>query len=142
MKLITSNFIKCPIKKCDSSLDSYPLSYQNCQLVIKQQDFNANFIKSMLNRLDWDALLRVAKELGNTLLPLNKPALENSDQEEDKEDDEENLNENDLKLLKDLHNLLLETNIIEGEMICRSCNHKFYIKGSIPNLLLPPHLVD
>lgn len=67
-------------------------------------------------------------QLGNTSLPPAKP--ENIDLE----------SEESLPLLQDLHSLLLETTITEGEMVCNNCQHIYYIKNSIPNFLLPPHL--
>lgn len=79
----------------------------------------------MLDRLDWPALVQVARDLGNESLPSVKPEGEMI---------------NDENLLQDLHTLLLETCITEGEMTCQSCGHVYYIKNSIPNFLLPPHL--
>ncbi|KAH3667074.1 hypothetical protein WICMUC_005421 [Wickerhamomyces mucosus] len=125
MKFLTTNFVKCSVKSCDSTTDSFPLGYDNCKLVQTEQEFKPDFILSILERLDWNALIQVAKDLGNESLPPVKPEgelLQNED------------------LLKDLHTLLIETTIIEGEMICNNCKHVYYIKNSIPNFLLPPHL--
>ncbi|GMF62221.1 unnamed protein product [[Candida] boidinii] len=80
----------------------------------------------MLERLDWNGVLSVAKDLGNESLPNVKPV--------DIEDNE--------ILLKDLHNLLIETQIINGKMVCDNCEHIYYIKDSIANFLLPPHLAN
>lgn len=128
MKFLTSNFVRCAVKTCDSSADAFPLQFSDCQLVQEEQEYNPEFIVHMLDRLDWDAVLKVAKDLGNEQLPPVKP---------------ENLNaimEDDQAILKELHTLLVETQIIEGKMTCRNCNHVYYIKNSIPNFLLPPHL--
>lgn len=78
----------------------------------------------MLERLNWSALVKVANDLGNTSLPPQKP---------------EHIEENEI-LLKDLHSLLLETNITEGQMVCNNCKHIYYIKNGIASFLLPPHL--
>ena len=103
MKFITTNFVKCAIKSCDSSDKSFPLQYSECQLVQEEQDFNGEFIASMLEGID--------------------PIMED-----------------DQAILKDLHTLLVETQIVEGKMTCGNCGHIYYIKNSIPNFLLPPHL--
>lgn len=124
MKFLTTNFVKCAVKSCDGSENSFPLKYENCKLQLEEQDFNPEFIISMLERLDWDAIIKVASDLGNTSLPLKKP---------------ENIDENN-EMLKDLHSLLIETQITDGEMICGNCNHIYYIKNSIASFLLPPHL--
>ncbi len=49
--------------------------------------------------------------------------------------------ENDEKMLKDLHTLLLETQIMEGGLVCGNCGHVYRIMEGIPNFLLPNHLV-
>lgn len=63
MKFMTTNFVKCSIKTCDSSTDSFPLKYQNCTLVQEELEFNPEFITSILDRLDWDAILKVAHDV-------------------------------------------------------------------------------
>jgi multifunctional methyltransferase subunit TRM112 len=124
MKILTTNFVKCAVKSCDSSTSSFPLRYRECQLQQVEQDFQPEFILNILNRVEWDALLAILRDLGNTSLPQERP----------------NITIEDIELLKNLHELLIETNITEGEMVCPSCEHIYYIKNSIPNFLLPPHL--
>lgn len=128
MKFLTTNFVKCAVKSCDSSLESFPLKYEECQLVQESQDYNPDFIVHMLDRLDWEAILRVAQDLGNTSLPPQKPQHLDP------------IMEDDQAILRELHTLLVETQIIEGKMRCRNCEHIYFIKNSIPNFLLPPHL--
>lgn len=45
------------------------------------------------------------------------------------------------KMLRDLHKLLLETQVREGKMVCGNCGHEYRIKEGIANFLLPNHLV-
>ena len=49
--------------------------------------------------------------------------------------------ETDEKMMGDLHTLLLETQIMEGSLVCGNCGHVFKIKEGIANFLLPNHLV-
>ncbi|VEU19851.1 DEKNAAC100774 [Brettanomyces naardenensis] len=126
MKFLTTNFVKCAVKSCDASEKSFPLKYEECQLQSEEQEFNPAFIVSMLDRIDWDALVSVAADLGNRSIPAEKP---------------ENIEQNEA-LLRELHSLLLETQIVEGKMMCQNCGHIYYIKDSIPNFLLPPHLAN
>lgn len=130
MKFLTTNFIRCAVKSCDGQENSFPLSYQEITLVQKEQKFNPLFIANMLDRIDWPAILKVASDLGNSSLPPNKP---------DNIDVEDPDNE---QLLKDLHTLLMETELTDGKMICGNCSHIYYIKNSIANFLLPPHLAN
>lgn len=128
MKFLTTNFVQCAVHSCARSSDSFPLKYEDAELVQKEVDFDPDFIVSLLQKLDWPALVQVAQELGNNSIPSTKPEIENPDSPETQ------------NLLKELHTLLLETNLAEGKMVCRNCDHIYYIKNSIPNFLLPPHL--
>lgn len=42
--------------------------------------------------------------------------------------------------MRDLHTLLLETEVREGKMVCGNCGHEYKIKEGIANFLLPSHL--
>lgn len=44
------------------------------------------------------------------------------------------------KAMRDLHTLLLETEVREGKMVCGNCGHEYRIKEGIANFLLPSHL--
>ncbi|ABN66157.1 predicted protein [Scheffersomyces stipitis CBS 6054] len=128
MKFLTTNFVKCAVKGCQSSTESFPLKYSDCQLVQEEQEYNPEFLVHMLERLDWNAVIQVARDLGNDSLPPTKP------------DSLDPIMEEDQAVLKDLHTLLVETQIVEGRMTCNNCQHVYHIKNSIPNFLLPPHL--
>lgn len=134
MKLLTTNFLKCSVKSCDASNDNFPLRYlqDKCQLEQDETlEFKPEFLINILDRLDWPAVLQVASDLGNTSLPTVKPEFEAVGGE---------FSDQEIAVLQDLHTLLLQTSIVEGEMVCRNCAHIYYIKNGIPNLLLPPHL--
>lgn len=124
MKFLTTNFVRCAVKSCDGTENSFPLKFEECQLQLEEQEFDADFIISMLERLDWSALVKVAADLGNTALSPQKP---------------ENIDQNEV-MLKDLHSLLMETQITDGKMVCGNCQHIYYVKNSIASFLLPPHL--
>ena len=47
----------------------------------------------------------------------------------------------DEKTLKDLHSLLIETQISEGKLVCANCGHEYAVREGIANFLLPSHLV-
>lgn len=133
MKFLTTNFLKCSVQACDTSNDNFPLSYDGSKCQLEQDEsveFNPEFLVNILERVEWPAILQVAADLGNTSLPPNKPVFENSN----------SLTEDNMAILRDLHVLLIQTSIVEGEMKCKNCGHTYYIKNSIPNLLLPPHL--
>lgn len=43
-------------------------------------------------------------------------------------------------ILRNLHTLLVATEVREGKMVCGKCGHEYKIKEGIANFLLPSHL--
>ncbi|EAL88485.1 hypothetical protein KXX16_001640 [Aspergillus fumigatus] len=125
MKLVTANFLTCAVKGCKTSSASFPLHFQDAELELEELDFQPEFIRNIIPRVDWDGLRVTANELGFSNLPEKKPEGEAL---------------NDEQTLKDLHRLLLETHVIEGKLVCGNCGHEYLIKEGIANFLLPSHL--
>ncbi|KAL0254756.1 hypothetical protein SLS55_009280 [Diplodia seriata] len=138
MKLLTLNFLTCARKACKSSPAAFPLHPRDAELEVVETDLNPPFIRNILPRLEWDALRTLASELGLHNIPEKAPEVEalgiaTADAAE--EVGEPN------QLLKALHNLLLETTIASGKLVCANCEHEYAIKEGIANFLLPSHLV-
>ncbi|KAJ4002043.1 Trm112p-domain-containing protein [Lentinula boryana] len=119
VRLITHNLLACHVKGCTSN--NFPLQLQNVQIELRDADFNADFLKTFLPKLEWKALVESAKELGDTSLPVEQPEMFDDD------------------FLKNLHHVLLEIHIEEGTMICPNCKHSYPISNGIPNMLLAEH---
>ncbi|GMM28917.1 RNA methylation protein [Martiniozyma asiatica (nom. inval.)] len=122
MKILTTNFLQCSIKSCNT----FPLSYSvndSTALQRTEQEQNPELLNSLLERLDWGALAQVCQQLGHPI-PQTKP------------------DEITQEILNDLHLLLMETEIVEGQIQCPKCEHIWYIKGGVANLLVPPHLAN
>ncbi|KAH8147423.1 uncharacterized protein LAJ45_08579 [Morchella importuna] len=128
MKILTTNYISCAVKACKSTSLSFPLHFQDAVLVQEEVDFKPEFITNILPRIEWEALKITAVELGFTTLPAQKPEAT----------EEAPL---DPQVLKDLHTLLLETQVTEGKLVCANCKHVYNIHQGIANFLLPNHLV-
>ncbi|KAL1981175.1 hypothetical protein VTN96DRAFT_2976 [Rasamsonia emersonii] len=125
MKVITVNFVTCAVKSCKTSQSSFPLHFRDAELEQQELDFHPEFIRNILPRLDWDSLRMTANELGFPSIPDFKPEGDALSEE----------------ILKDLHRLLLETQVVEGKLVCGNCGHEYRIKEGIANFLLPSHLV-
>lgn len=72
MKILTSNYITCAVKACKSSTLSFPLHFQDAELVQEEVDFNAEFIVNILPRIEWDALIVTAAEVCHTRFSLGE----------------------------------------------------------------------
>lgn len=86
-----------------------------------ESEFNEDFIKKIIPRLDWPAVFSAAEKIGaNGQLPAEIQDSHLSDPE----------------FLKRLHHILFEIDIIEGELQCPETGRKFPISDGIPNMLL------
>lgn len=126
MKVVTANFMTCAVKGCKASPASFPLHFHDAELELQELDFQAEFIQHIIPRLDWDGLQVTVNELGFPRIPDTKPEGDAL---------------NDEQILRDLHRLLLETQVMEGKLKCGNCGHEYMIKEGIANFLLPSHLV-
>ncbi|KAK1770281.1 peptidyl-prolyl cis-trans isomerase B [Phialemonium atrogriseum] len=102
-------------------------SLADAELVHDDIDVNPELLTNVLTRVDWKALRTTSTELGFPELPDQPPTAE-----ELQADD---------KMLKELHTLLLETQIMEGKLVCGVCGHEYAVREGIANFLLPSHLV-
>ncbi|KAI1663006.1 trm112p-like protein [Daldinia decipiens] len=127
MKVLSLNFLTCAVKACKSSSNSYPLHPKDAELVQDDIEVNVQLLLNVLPRIDWTALSTTATELGFPALPPQPPSVEELQGDEQK--------------MKDLHNLLMETQIMEGKLVCANCGHEYAIREGIANFLLPSHLV-
>ncbi|KAI0123127.1 hypothetical protein BJ170DRAFT_126851 [Xylariales sp. AK1849] len=127
MKVLSLNFLTCAVKSCKSSSDSYPLHPKDAELVQDDIEVNPQLLINLMPRIDWSALSTTATELGLPTLPPQPPSAEEL--------------QGDEKTLRDLHSLLMETQIMEGKLVCGNCGHEYAVHEGIANFLLPSHLV-
>ncbi|KAF7981499.1 hypothetical protein HWV62_33047 [Athelia sp. TMB] len=119
VRLITHNLLACHVKGCTSN--NFPLAFKDVQIELREAELNPDFLRGFLPKIEWNALVGAAMELGDTSLPAEKPEMI---------DDE---------FLQKLHHVLLEIHVEEGTMTCPNCNHVYPISNGIPNMLLAEH---
>lgn len=145
MKLLTLNFLSCAVKTCKSSPLSFPLHPKDAELAKDQVDPNPDLLTNILPRLDWSALRTNAAEVPphpKSCPPppkLTPPKLGFPDLPETAPSAEELVEGG--KTVQDLHELLMETQIVEGKLVCGCCGHEYAVREGIANFLLPSHLV-
>ena len=75
MKLLTINFLICPVKPCRSSPLSFPLHFKDAVVHRTEMAYNPLLLTNILPRLDWEALRTTATELGlDAALPAENPS--------------------------------------------------------------------
>ncbi|KAF1355366.1 hypothetical protein BDV97DRAFT_366520 [Delphinella strobiligena] len=139
MKLLTLNFLTCARKACKQTQSAFPLHPKDAELEQVELDLNPVFIRNIVPRLDWDVMRGIAQELGLPTLPPTPPtqeAMTSTSTSADATGVEE-----PSQTMRDLHTLLMETNIAQGALVCANCGHEYAVKEGIANFLLPSHLV-
>ena len=97
-----------------------PQKLKNQQVETVEADFDPDFLRDMLPRLEWGALAEGAAALGCQL-------QESRPTEKDLNDD---------AFLKAFHHALLEVCLVEGALVCPETGRKFPVEKGIPNMLL------
>ena len=121
MKLLTHNMLTCNIR---GITNGFPLKIEASDVQIKEADYQPTFISRMIEKLEWKALVETAQHLGHgESLP-----LELGDKKDELVENEE--------FLKELHHVLLEVEVMEGNLVCPESGRKFPISKGIPNMLL------
>ncbi|KAF2752781.1 Trm112p-domain-containing protein [Pseudovirgaria hyperparasitica] len=139
MKILTLNFLMCARKACKSSSDAFPLHPRDVELEIVETDINPLFIRNILPRVEWAALRAMCNELGLPQLSETQPSCTDLFSTENLDPDA--TDSEPTQTLRDLHNLLVQTCIMEGKLVCGNCGHEYAIKEGIANFLLPSHMV-
>lgn len=101
--------------------NGYPLRILAKEVALKAVEFNAEFIARMIPKLDWTVLKVTAESLGHGAgLPDNPPPEYDSNED----------------FLKSAHHVMLEVEVVEGELECPESGRKFPVSEGIPNMLL------
>ncbi|WAR31756.1 TR112-like protein [Mya arenaria] len=119
MKLLTHNMLTSNIIKGVSK--GFPLKIVASKVEEKEVDFVPEFTARMIPKIDWPALRQAAADLGK---PDNLPENVVEKYEENEE------------FLKKTHHVLMELEVLEGELICPETGRKFPVSNGIPNMLL------
>jgi len=61
VRLITHNLLACHVKDCNSN--NFPLQFQDVQLEVREAEFNADFLRGFMPKLEWKALADTATQV-------------------------------------------------------------------------------
>ncbi|EOA34675.1 hypothetical protein CARUB_v10022240mg [Capsella rubella] len=117
MRLIVHNMLSCNIR---GVVNKFPLRIEPEKVIVKEVDFNPDFLKHMIAKIDWKALVDGARSMGYPELPDHPPTTLESDE----------------SFLRKFHHSLLELNLEEGSLVCPETGRKFSVNKGIPNMLL------
>ncbi|KAM9375383.1 multifunctional methyltransferase subunit TRM112-like protein [Pholidichthys leucotaenia] len=118
MKLLTHNMLTSHVK---GVIKGFPLIIKATEVKVNEVEFNPEFVSRMIPKLEWNALVQAAEELGQRQ---DLPGELVPDFEKNEE------------FLKKVHRVLLEVEVIEGCLKCPESGREFPICKGIPNMLL------
>lgn len=117
MRLLTHNLMMCNRKQCSGG---FPLGIVAKETEITESEFKPEHIRSMLSRIEYEALVSTAASVGMPMLP---PTYSAADLEDE-------------MFLKAVHDVIMDFRVIEGDLVCPKCERKFPVSMGIPNMLL------
>ncbi|KAI0942311.1 hypothetical protein AcW1_002970 [Taiwanofungus camphoratus] len=112
VRLITHNLLACHAKGCTSN--NFPLQFKDAQIEIRDAELNPDFLRGFIPRIEWAALVNTARQLGDTSLPDEPPAML---------DDE---------FLQKLHHVLFQT--FRADTCRRRCNDLSQLSAFLSHL--------
>ncbi|XP_014276397.1 multifunctional methyltransferase subunit TRM112-like protein [Halyomorpha halys] len=119
MKLLTHNMLS---SKCIKGVNlGYPLGIVARDIKVSEVDFNSEFVARIIPKLDYQTLYGAAESLGHAN-ELPQAIVENFEGNEE--------------FLRKVHHVLLEVEVIDGDLVCPETGRKFPINAGIPNMLL------
>ncbi|KAJ0402406.1 hypothetical protein P43SY_004115 [Pythium insidiosum] len=133
MRLLTHNMLLCNVKACQETASrepgqrplNFPLKIvpEMDGVVVLETVFSKQFMLHIMNSIDYPALVHTTKELNHPDVPILPDTLP-----QDLANEEE--------LLKQIHRVILDTNIVEGELVCNNCARSYPVSNAVPNMML------
>lgn len=62
VRLITHNLLACHAKGCTSN--NFPLVFKDVQIELREAELNPEFLKGFMPKLEWNALIAAARQVG------------------------------------------------------------------------------
>ncbi|XP_034255538.1 multifunctional methyltransferase subunit TRM112-like protein [Thrips palmi] len=125
MKLLTHNVLS---SKCLKGVSvGYPLRLNATDIKVVDVDFNSEFVSRMIPKINYSALYEAAQSIGhhNGLPDAVADDYEHNDD-----------------FLKAVHHVLLEVDVVSGDLECPESGRKFPITRGIPNMLVNENEVN
>ncbi|GJN10977.1 hypothetical protein PR202_ga29130 [Eleusine coracana subsp. coracana] len=126
MRLLTHNMLASNVRGVTSG---YPLKLEATNWCTKDVDLNADFIRGLLPKIDWRALVAATRAL-------NLPELLPEEQPSEDEIFAEGAVNVEGSAIRRIHHALLEIHVQQGALICPESGRSFPIEKGIPNMML------
>lgn len=64
VRLITHNLLACHVKGCTAN--NFPLVFRDVSIELKEAEYNPDFLRRFMPKLEWRALIDTAKSVENS----------------------------------------------------------------------------
>ncbi|KAI2494117.1 tRNA methyltransferase-like protein [Fragilaria crotonensis] len=128
MRLLTHNFLQSNVRGTENG---YPLIIEAEVVVLEESPLDTALLLKLLPKLDYSVILGAVAQLSaSTTCTLDLPELPSTlvlDGDE---------LQKDTQLLTNLHTVLMDVHLVDGNLICPDTGRKFPVKEGIPNMIL------
>jgi multifunctional methyltransferase subunit TRM112 len=126
MFVLSLTTLHAHIHYCHRTEKGYPLKIQVSEIAIEESPVDRELVTRLLPKMNYNVLVQALAEVatqydGDDLpeLPAELPSEELSD-----------------ALVANLHKVLFDIHVVEGQLICPDTGRQFPIKEGIPNMIL------
>ena len=117
----------------------YPLIIEADEVVLEESPMDTDLLLKLIPKLDYAVILGAVRQLSESTTtittangtPLELPELPSVLPTVDGDE-----LRNDTQLLSNLHTVLMDVHILEGNLVCPDTGRKFPVKEGIPNMIL------
>jgi multifunctional methyltransferase subunit TRM112 len=64
VRLITHNLLACHVKGCTTN--NFPLEFKDVEVQLQEAEFNPDFLRGFMPKLEWKALVETARQVSIT----------------------------------------------------------------------------
>ena len=111
----------CNNKVCN--INNYPLRIVPSKVDVIPTEYNKELTKKFINKVDFNGLIQAIKDLNISDIKYDYKCLNQNDFENE-------------EVLKELHNILFETILIDGSLQCSNCGIKYPVNNGIADMVL------
>lgn len=76
VRLITHNLLACHVKNCTSN--NFPLLLKDVQVEMREAEYNPDFLRGFMPKIEWTALVDAAKQVLSTHISGNRCYVTNT----------------------------------------------------------------
>nr|CCA22013.1 conserved hypothetical protein [Albugo laibachii Nc14] len=135
MRILMHNMLVCNVRACRETIgtETSPcksntsslkiIAYKDDGIVIAETVYSKAFILHVMDSIDYAVLCQATRDLSHPEVPVLMEPLPSDWRDQD-------------LLLRRIHRVIFDVNIVEGELVCSHCERSYPITNAVPNMTL------